>query len=43
MNKDLLNIKIIKEYIAQRKIDWTKHCLNRLIQRDILIYDVKQQ
>ena len=41
MNKDLLNIKIIKEYIAQRKIDWTKHCLNRLNQRDILIYDVK--
>ena len=41
MNKDLLNIKIIKEYIAQRKIDWTKHCLNRLNQRDILISDVK--
>ncbi len=38
MNNDLLNIEIIKEYIAKRKIDWTKHCLN---QRDILISDVK--
>ena len=41
MNKDILNIEIIKEYIAKRKIDWTKHCLNRLNQRDILISDVK--
>lgn len=41
MNEDLLNIEIIKEYIAKRKIDWTKHCLNRLNQRDILISDVK--
>lgn len=41
MNKDLLNIDIIREYIKQRKIDWTKHCLNRLNQRNILILDVK--
>ena len=41
MNENLLNIEIIKEYIAKRKIDWTKHCLNRLNQRDILISDVK--
>ena len=41
MNEDLLNIEIIKEYISKRKIDWTKHCLNRLNQRDILISDVK--
>lgn len=41
MKEDLLNIEIIKEYIAKRKIDWTKHCLNRLNQRDILISDVK--
>ena len=41
MNEDLLNIEIIKEYIAKRKIDWTKHCLNRLNQRNILISDVK--
>lgn len=33
----------IKVSIARRKIDWTKHCLNRLNQRDILISDVKQQ
>ncbi len=38
MNEDLLNIDIIKEYIAKRKIDWTKHCLNR---RNIQISDVK--
>ena len=41
MEKDLLNIEVIKEYIAKRKIDWTKHCLNRLNQRNILISDVK--
>ncbi len=41
MNEELLNIETIKEYIAKRKIDWTKHCLNRLSQRDILISDVK--
>ena len=41
MNEDLLNIEIIKEYIAKRKIDWTKHCLNRLNQRNIQISDVK--
>lgn len=42
MNKELLNIEVIKEYIAKRKIDWTNHCLNRLNQRDILISDVKK-
>lgn len=41
MNEDLLNIKNIKEYVAKRKINWTKHCLNRLNQRGILISDVK--
>ena len=41
LNNDLLNIEIIREYIAKRKIDWTKHCLNRLNQRNILISDVK--
>ena len=41
MSEDLLNIEIIKEYIKTRKIDWTKHCLNRLNQRDISISDVK--
>ena len=41
LNEDLLNIEIIREYIVKRKIDWTKHCLNRLHQRNILISDVK--
>ena len=41
MKKDLLNIEIIKEYILKRKVDWTKHCLNRLNQRNIQIADVK--
>ena len=41
MNEDLLNIDNIKEYIAKRRIDWTKHCLNRLNQRNIQISDIK--
>ena len=41
MDKNLLNIEIIRDYILKRKIDWTKHCLNRLNQREISILDVK--
>ena len=41
MNINLLNIEIIKDYVMKRKVDWTKHCLNRLNQRDIFISDVK--
>ena len=41
MNNDLLNIDIIKEYMQKRKVDWTKHCLNRLNQRNIQISDIK--
>ena len=41
MNEDLLNIEIIREYISKRKVDWTKHCLNRLNQRNIQISDIK--
>ena len=41
MEKNSLNIEIIREYVKNRKVDWTKHCLNRLNQRDILIADVK--
>ena len=41
MSKDLLNIEIIKKYLEQKKVDWTKHCLNRLNQRNIQISDVK--
>ena len=41
MNTEMLNIKKIKEHIINRKVDWTKHCLNRLTQRNISIADVK--
>ena len=41
MNDNLLNMDTIKEYVSNRKIDWTKHCLNRLNQRNISISDVK--
>ena len=41
MNKNLLIIESIREYITKRKVDWTKHCLNRLNQRNIQIIDVK--
>lgn len=42
MDKNLLDIEIIREYIKKKKIDWTKHCLNRLNQRNILISEVKE-
>lgn len=41
MSMDLLNIEIIREYILKKKVDWTKHCLNRLQQRNIKISEVK--
>lgn len=41
MSKDLLKIEIIREYILKKKVDWTKHCLNRLQQRNIKISEVK--
>lgn len=41
MSMDLLNIEIIREYIIKKKVDWTKHCLNRLQQRNIKISEVK--
>ena len=41
MNKNLLNIEVIREFITKRKVDWTIHCLNRLNQRNISISDVK--
>jgi len=37
-----MNIETIKKYISQGKIIWTRHCLNRLTQRNILISDVKK-
>ena len=42
MKEELLNIEKIKDYIVKRKINWTKHCLNRINQRDILISDIKK-
>lgn len=41
MNNNLLSIENIKKYLQERKVYWTKHCLNRLSQRNILIKDVK--
>lgn len=41
MNEYILNIKAIRECVSKGKIYWTKHCLNRLNQRNILISDVK--
>ena len=42
MNNNLLNIDKIQECISKRKINWTKHCLNRMNQRNILMKDIKQ-
>ena len=42
LDNNLLNIENIKEHMEKRKVNWTKHCLNRLNQRDILISDVKK-
>ncbi len=41
MNKNIFNIQDIKEYILKRNVYWTKHCLNRLDQRNISVSDVK--
>lgn len=34
---NLLNIEVIRKYVEKKNILWTKHCLNRINQRDILI------
>lgn len=41
MGEEILNIETIRTCIGKRKINWTKHCLNRMSQRDILILDLK--
>ena len=41
MNKNLLDIEVIRGFVTKRKVDWTIHCLNRLKQRNISILDVK--
>lgn len=42
MSKNLLNIDIIRKYIVERKVYWTRHCLNRLNKRNISTMDVKR-
>lgn len=41
MDNNVLDIEIIKKYIKERKINWTKHCLDRLNKRNIKLIDVK--
>ena len=41
LEENSMNIEKIIDCINKRSIIWTKHCLNRLNQRDILISDVK--
>lgn len=42
MINENLNINKINEYIEKRKVDWTRHCLNRMQQRNIQILDIKK-
>ena len=42
MSEELLNIENIRKCIMHRAVIWTKHCLNRINQRNILISDVKK-
>ena len=41
LSQELLNIEKIRDCISKRKVSWTKHCLNRINQRNILLSDVK--
>lgn len=41
MNEQLLKIEVIRNYLLNKKVKWTNHCLNRLTQRNILLEDVK--
>lgn len=41
MYNELLNIEIIRKSLNNKNIYWTKHCLNRMNQRNILILDVE--
>lgn len=41
MNNELIDKETINNFLLQRKVIWTKHCLNRMSKRDILISDVK--
>ena len=42
MDNSFLNIDKLKRLVIAKKIYWTKHCLNRLNQREISINDVKE-
>ena len=42
MSEELLNIENIRNCIINRNVVWTRHCLNRINQRDILVLDVKE-
>ncbi len=41
LQNNVLEIEKIRELVNARKIDWTKHCLNRLHKRNISMLDVK--
>ena len=36
-----MNIENIRKYVMQKNIYWTRHCLNRINQRNILTLDIK--
>jgi len=41
VNDSFLTINNIRKNIENRNVDWTKHCLNRLNQRNIYISNIK--
>lgn len=41
MINNQLNIDNIGKCVSENKVDWTKHCLNKLQQRNIKIAEVK--
>ena len=41
MSKEILNIDKIRKCVDSHNILWTRHCLSRMNQRDILISNVK--
>lgn len=41
MNRELLKIENIEKCLTHGKIIWSRHCLNRINQRKILISDIE--
>lgn len=41
MNNNIIKIEEVRKCIETRSVEWTKHCLNRLNQRNILIAEIK--